>query len=176
MIRCLFLISMLYAALIFFMPFSIVVLFYKAGMQEDTVREQQFMHSYTTCAQVHIFTHTHTLSMPTLCVPLDIHLFKTVQGVHTAAARTNKCFPSHQRAPSKQWTKHEGPWLQHVIKYSRCRSFSVKWLLTKRKKNALYLPVHNDCYICDDIQSWKKTTWNVGPTQKSPVEHICFQP
>lgn len=99
----------------FLMPFSIVVLFYKAGMQEDTFREQQFMHSYTTRAHFH--SHTHTLSMPTLCIPLDIlQLFKTVQGANTATAKTNKCFPSHQRAPNKQWTKNEGPWLQDVIR------------------------------------------------------------
>lgn len=45
--------------LLLFMPFSIVVLFYKAGMQEDTFREQQFMHSYTTRAHAHFFTQTH---------------------------------------------------------------------------------------------------------------------
>lgn len=170
----------------FFMPFSIVVLFYKAGMQEDTFREQQFMHSYTTHAHVHIFTlthkhtHAHTLSMPTLRVPLDsLQLFKTVEGARTATAKTNKCFPSHQRAPSKQWTKHEGPWLQDVIKY-RCRSFSVKWLLTHKKKKCTVLSstqwlLHMWC-MPHDFQSRKKTTWNVGPTQKPPVEHICFQP
>lgn len=63
MIGCLLLISLLvYVALNFFMPFSIVVLFYKAGMQEDTLRKQQFMHSYTTRAHAHIFTHTHSQS------------------------------------------------------------------------------------------------------------------
>lgn len=86
MIRFSFLISISYAALLF-MPFSIVVLFYKAGMQEDTFREQQFMHSYTTRAHAHFFhsnTHTHTLSMSELCVPLDIpHLLNSSRCAHS---------------------------------------------------------------------------------------------
>lgn len=86
MIGCLLLISLLvYVALNFFMPFSIVVLFYKAGMQEDTLRKQQFMHSYTTRAHAHIFTHTHTLN------PNTVRTLRHPSFIQNSSGSTHSC-------------------------------------------------------------------------------------
>lgn len=64
------------------------------------------------CSQ-HILTHTHTPTHASphmlswlqhfACSPFlsSSFIFITIKGVHTAAAKTHKCVPSHRRAPQK---------------------------------------------------------------------------
>lgn len=76
-------------------------------MQKRTFKEYNSLHVHTKLVLSYTFslthTHTHDLSTPALCMfPLSLSFFSpTVKGVHAAAAKTNKCVPSHRRAPQK---------------------------------------------------------------------------
>lgn len=47
----------------FFLPVTIVVLFYKAGMQKRTFKEYNSSRVHTILVLSHILTHTHTCSL-----------------------------------------------------------------------------------------------------------------
>lgn len=145
MTKCSFFINMPFTTLLF-MSSCIVVLFYKAGMQEDTLREQQFAHLHATCAHKH--THTHKISLPH--VQVHIHIYSQLQHCihpYTLFSRQLRVYTEllqrlinashHTNEPlGKQQTKHEDPWLRNVTKG---QIFSVKWLLTYKKEMNLNL-------------------------------------
>lgn len=120
MTKCSFLINMPFTSLLF-VSSCIVVLFYKAGMQEDTLREQQFAHSHTTHAHKHTYRHalaqsryhackyTHIYSQLQHCIH-PYTLFPQWLRAYTQLLQRLINASHHTNEPlGKQQTKHEDP-------------------------------------------------------------------